>query len=81
MILMLQVHVVYDSRSDYRSDSPEHSGIPAMPVVFTRRRQVDRERGEQGGYTSDDSSLGASSHKYSAYKRKQQIKKEKIIWA
>jgi len=52
-----------------------------MPVVFTTRRQVDREVGEQGGYTSDDSSLGASSHKYSAYKRKQQAKKEKIIWA
>jgi len=76
-----QVHIVYDSRSDYRSDSPEHSGIPAMPVVFTSRRHAEREKGEQGGYTSDDSSLGGSNHKYTVYKRKQQPKKEKIIWA
>jgi len=36
--------------SEERSSSPEHSGIPAMPVVITARRAPAEQ-----GYTSDES--------------------------
>merc|ERR1711978_332103 len=37
-------------RHDERSSSPEHSGIPAIPVVITARRPPTEQ-----GYTSDES--------------------------
>merc|ERR1712192_57157 len=37
-------------REEERSSSPEHSGIPAMPVVITARRAPAEQ-----GYTSDES--------------------------
>ena len=78
-----QVHIVYDSREDYdnRSESPEHSGIPAIPVVFPARR-LHHHQEQQGGYTSDDSSLGMGTKlNYSPSRRRIQAKKERIIWA
>ena len=82
------MHIVYDSRSDARSDSPETSGIPCRPVrVFSSRaagaRHPARPRQQlpapapaarqQGGYTSDESSDGV--------RHRTAVKKEKIIWA
>ena len=51
LISPCQVHIVYDSRSD----SPEHVGIPAVPVKVFSARQPSTLAGETGGYTSDES--------------------------
>ena len=77
---------MYDSRSDGRSDSPEHSGIPAIPVpIFSKRQSRYGHRGQAGadreGYTSDESCLSVDKNRHVEQRRKQSIKKEKIIWA
>ena len=76
---------MYDSRSDGRSESPEHSGIPAIPVpVFSKRQSRYGHRGpgaDREGYTSDESSLSVDKNRYVEQRRKHSIKKDKIIWA
>lgn len=69
-----QVHIVYDSReTGDRSESPEHSGIPAIPVpVFSSRVRPGQER----GYTSDESRESEERSK-----RQRGARKERIIWA
>ena len=73
-MLPSQVHIVYDSRvSGDRSESPEHSGIPAIPVpVFSSRVRPGRER----GYTSDESREGEE-----PARRQRGGRKERIVWA
>ena len=69
---------MYDSRvgGDQRSESPEHSGIPAIPVpVFSSRV---RPGGRERGYTSDES---RESEERSRRQRPGGARKERIIWA
>ena len=73
LINNIQVHIVYDSRSE----SPEHVGIPAVPVkVFSARTPVK----ETQGYTSDESNQDIRTSRAS-HRRQHKTKKEKIIWA
>ena len=77
-IHLYQVHIVYDSRSD----SPEHVGIPAVPVKVFSARQPSAVAGETGGYTSDESQGNNSRGNTRANTRRHKLnKKEKIIWA
>ena len=70
---------------DSRSESPEHVGIPAVPVkVFSARPQTTVMAGETGGYTSDESqgARGNSRENSRGNTRRHKLnKKEKIIWA
>ena len=78
LIFIYQVHIVYDSRSD----SPEHVGIPAVPVKVFSARQPSALAGETGGYTSDESQGNNSRGNTRANTRRHKLnKKEKIIWA
>ena len=64
---------MYDSRvSGDRSESPEHSGIPAIPVPVFSSRVRARER----GYTSDESRESEERGR-----RVRGPRKERIIWA
>ena len=66
---------MYDSRvGGDRSESPEHSGIPAIPVpVFSSRV---RPGGRERGYTSDESRESEERSR-----RVRGARKERIIWA
>ena len=70
---------------DSRSDSPEHVGIPAVPVKVFSARQPSALPGETGGYTSDESQgAGGTNNRANTRgntRRHKLNKKEKIIWA
>ena len=69
---------------DSRSDSPEHVGIPAVPVKVFSARQPSVLAGETGGYTSDESqgtNTNTRGNTRGNTRRHKINKKEKIIWA
>jgi len=52
LTLLRSISIIKSTRCEgtRRSSSPEHSGIPAIPVVITARRPPTEQ-----GYTSDES--------------------------